>query len=67
MLNDDHAVAQFDKALKHFQESIDIGKMQAGGGLIKHIHGFAGAAAHELFGQLDALGLAARERARKLH
>src|SRR5687767_8365273 len=61
MLDHDYGIASLNKLGQNLQQSLDIGEMKAGGWLIKDVDGLAGSAARQLCGQLDPLGLAARE------
>ena len=66
MLDDDDRVARVDQAVEHLQELLHVGEMEAGGGLVEDVEGAAGGPPRELGGQLDALGLAARQGGRRL-
>jgi hypothetical protein len=44
------------------QQQVNVGKVQAGGGLVQDVQRAAGVALAQLQRQLDALGLAARQR-----
>ena len=58
MFDDDDRVAGIDEFLEHVEELVDICKMKAGGWFVEDVDGFAGRAFGQLFGELDALGLA---------
>ena len=66
VLDDQHRVAGIDKVVQHFEQHLDVGKVQAGGRLVEQIERAAGALLHQLAGQLDPLGLAAGKRGRGL-
>ncbi len=66
MLDDQHRVAGIDEIVQHFQQHLDVGKVQAGRRLVEQIERAAGRSFHQLAGELDALGLAAGERRRGL-
>ena len=59
VLDDQHGAAAVAQPLQNLQQALDVVRVQAGCGLVQHIEGFAGIAAGELRGQLDALRLAA--------
>lgn len=59
MLDDQHTVALGHQTVQHFQQLVDIGNVQPGGGFIQNIQGLAGASAGQLGGQFDPLGFAA--------
>ena len=66
VLDDDDGVAVVDEPVQHLQQLLDIGEVQAGGGLVEDVDGAAGGPLGQLGGQLHALRLAARERRRRL-
>ncbi|EAT07204.1 hypothetical protein SKA58_11960 [Sphingomonas sp. SKA58] len=66
MFDHDNAVALVDQRVEDFEEFADVLEMEAGGGLVQYVEGVAGGAAGEFLGELDALGLAAREGRRLL-
>ena len=45
MLNNNDAVARFDKALQNVQQLVYIGNVQAGSRFVQQVQRFAGAAA----------------------
>ena len=55
MLNDDHRVAGINQPTENFEQLLDIGEVEAGGGLVEDVQRAAGGAAGELAGELDAL------------
>ncbi|MNT06822.1 hypothetical protein D3C72_1415040 [compost metagenome] len=61
MLDDDDGVAVVDQFLKHLQQLAGVLEMQAGRRLVEDVEGLAGGAAGQFLGQLDPLGLAARQ------
>ena len=42
VFDDDDGVASVDEALEHLEEFVDIGEMEAGGGFVEDVDGFAG-------------------------
>ncbi len=62
MLDHDDAVAGRHQTLQHAQQTGGIVQVQSGGGFVQQVERAPGGAPAELFGQLDALGFAARER-----
>ena len=62
VLDHQHGVAGVDQALQHLRAALDVGEVQAGGRLVEDVERAAGGRARQLVRQLDALGLAARER-----
>ena len=66
VLDDDHGVALVDQPLQHLEQLVDVGEVQAGGGLVEDVERLAGGDLAELGGELDALGLAAGQRRRRL-
>ncbi|MNK74930.1 hypothetical protein D3C87_944540 [compost metagenome] len=61
VLDDDDGVAVVDQFLKHLQQLARVLEVQAGCRLIEDVEGLAGGAAGQFLGQLDPLGLAARQ------
>ena len=61
VLDHDDGVAGVAQLVQHLEQQFDVGKVQAGGGLVQDVEGAAGVALGELQRQLDALRLAARE------
>src|SRR5699024_2004572 len=59
VLDDDHRVATLGQPLQNIDQPVNVGDVQAGGGLVQDVEGFAGGAPGQLGGQLDPLGLAA--------
>ncbi len=47
------------QAVEHVQQALDVGEVQAGGGLVQDVDGVAGGHPAQLLGQLDPLRLAA--------
>src|SRR5215470_15148718 len=66
VLDDDHGVAQVYESLQHVEQLAHVLEMQTRGRLVQDVDGAARGAARKLFGQLDALRLAAGERRRRL-
>ncbi len=66
VLDDQHGIARRHEAVQHVQEQLDVGEVQAGGGLVQQVERPSGAFLDQLAGQLDALGLAAGEGGRGL-
>ena len=66
VLDHDHRVAQVDQAVEHVQQLADVVEVQAGGRLVEDVERPPGVGPAKLGGQLDALGLAAGERRRRL-
>ena len=64
VLDHQHRVAGIDEVVQHLEQQLDVGEVQAGGRLVEQIERAAGALLDQFAGQLDALGLAARERGR---
>ena len=52
--------------MQHFQQLLDVGKVQPGRRLVQQIQRAAGGPFSQLAGQLDPLRLAARKRRRRL-
>lgn len=62
VLDQDDGVAGVHEGVKRDQEALDVGEVEAGGGLVKDVDGvLCSLEAAQLGGDLDALGLAARE------
>src|SRR6266481_7532372 len=59
VLDDEHGVAEIDKALQDVEELSNVVEVQAGGGLIENVERAAGLAFGKLASQFDALGFAA--------
>ena len=59
-------VAQVDQAVEHVEQLGQVVEVQAGGRLVEQVERAAGVGARQLGRQLDALGLAAGERRRRL-
>ena len=66
VLDHQHGIAGGHETLQNIEEQLDIGEVQAGGGLVQQVEGPAGALLDQLAGELDALGLAAGEGRRRL-
>jgi hypothetical protein len=62
VLDDDDGVARVAQLVQHLEQQVDVGKVQAGGGLVQDVERAAGVALGQLQRQLDALRLAARQR-----
>jgi hypothetical protein len=62
VLDDDDGVARVAQLVQHLEQQVDVGKVQAGGGLVQDVERAAGVALAQLLRQLHALRLAARER-----
>ena len=61
VLDHHHRVAELHQLLERVQELSHVVEMESGGGLVQQVEGLAGAGTLQLGGELDALGLAARE------
>src|SRR5690606_11564648 len=61
VLDYQHGIPAIGQSLQDLQQSLDVGKVKAGGRLVENVHRLAGRAAGELARELHALGLAARE------
>src|SRR6266851_3611617 len=61
VLDDDHGVACLDQPTKHAEQPPDVLEVQPGGGLVQEVERAPGVGAGQLAGQLDPLGLAARQ------
>ena len=61
VLDDDHRVARVDQAVQLAQQDLDVGRVQSRRRLVQDVQGVVAADALQLRGQLDALGLAARQ------
>ncbi len=59
MLDDHDGVAGVYQLVEYAEEFVYIGEVETGGGLVEDVQGLTGAAAGQLAGELDALGLAA--------
>ncbi len=66
VLDHDHGVAGVDQAVELRHQLLDVGRVQAGGGLVEHVQRVAALRALQLGRQLDALRLAARQLGRRL-
>ena len=66
VLDDDDRVARFDELVEHVEELRDVVEVQARRRLVEDVERAAGGALGQLARELDALGLAARERRRRL-
>ena len=62
MLNNQHGVAAVGQPVQDVEQLVNVGKVQAGGGLVQNIQRAPRAFARQFVGQLDALRLPARER-----
>jgi len=60
VFDDDDGVAQVNEAPEESEQHFNIDKMQPRGGFIEEVEGLSGALARQLFGELHALGFAAR-------
>ena len=61
VLDNKHGVAGVGQALQERDQLLDVGEVQAGGGLVEDIQRLAGRALAELAGELDSLRFAAGE------
>ena len=59
-------VARVAQLVQHLEQQLDVGEVQAGGGLVQDVERAPGVAFGEFERELDALGLAAREGGRAL-
>ncbi|MBR0045065.1 MAG: hypothetical protein IJP56_09535 [Synergistaceae bacterium] len=59
--DDNHAVAAGDEFVEDAEEAFDVVGVEAGGGFVDDVEGFASGAAGEFGGEFDALGFAAGE------
>ena len=59
VLDHQHRIAQFDESVQDVEQTLDVGEVEAGGGLVEQIEGSARTAPGEFLRKLDALGLAA--------
>ena len=66
VLDHEHGVAGRDEPLEHREELADVLEVQTRGGLVEHVQRVAGRPLVQLGAELDALGLAARQRRRRL-
>ena len=66
VLDHQDRVAGVHELLEHLHELANVLEVQARGGLVQDVEGSARLLAVQLLGQLDALGLAARERGCRL-
>ena len=66
VLDHDDRVAGRHQPLEHLQQPLDVGEVQAGGRLVQDVHRPPGRHLAQLGGELDPLGLAARQRRRRL-
>ena len=63
VLDDDHRVAGVDQPVEQAEQLVDVGQVQAGGGLVQHVVG--GLLGH-VDGQLEPLAFAAGQRGQRL-
>ena len=61
MFNHHNGVARIAQLVQHFEEQVNVGVVQAGGGFVQYVQGAAGVALAQLQRQLDALRLAPRQ------
>src|SRR5665811_1910935 len=66
VLNDEHGVAAVNKTVEHAHQHAHVLEMETRRWLVKDIEGSTRIALRQLGGELDALGLSARERRRRL-
>jgi hypothetical protein len=66
VLDHQHRVSRRHQPVQHVQQLAHVVEVQAGRGLVEQVERLAGVALGELARQLDALGLAARQRGRRL-
>ena len=62
VLDHEHGVAGVDQALEHAEEPPHVVEMEPGGGLVEDVEDVVAQPGAQLRGDLEALGLAARER-----
>ena len=68
VLDDHHGVARVHQAVEHLDQHPDVVEVEAGGGLVEDVElpAVALAGLGQLAGDLEPLGLAARQRGRRL-
>jgi hypothetical protein len=66
VLDDDDGVALVDEAVEHLEELLDVGEVEARGRLVEQVDRAPGGTPRQLGRELDALGLAAGQRRRRL-
>ena len=66
VLHHEHGVARLDEPLEHREQLPHVGHVEARRRLVQHVERFSGRAFGQLTRQLHPLGLAARERGRRL-
>ena len=66
VFDDDDGVAGVDEFLQDLEQFVNVGEVEAGRWFVEDVDGLARRAFAQFFGELDALGLAARERGRRL-
>ncbi len=66
VFHDQHRIAGVDKVVQHFEQQLDIRKVQPGSRFVQQVQRPARAAFDQFAGQLDPLGLAAGQRRRRL-
>src|SRR5690606_8343967 len=66
MLDHDDGIAALDELAQEAEQPLDVDEVEARRRLVEQVERAAGGLAGELLGELHALGLAARERGRRL-
>ena len=66
MLDHDHRIALVNEPVEDSQQLADVLEVEAGGRLVEDVDGVTGGSLGQLAGQLDPLGLAARQGGRRL-
>ena len=66
VFDDDDRIAQIDQSAQDGEQFFGVVEVQAGGGLVEDVQGFAGVDPAQFGGQFDALRLAAGKRVRRL-
>ena len=66
MFDHHHRVALVDEPLQDVEQVLDVGEVQARGGLVEDVERASGGHLGELGGELDPLGFTTRERGRRL-
>ncbi len=57
---DQYRIAEIDETVQYFEELMDVGEVEAGGGLVQDVQGLPGGLAGKFRGEFDSLRLAAR-------
>ena len=66
MFNHDHRVALVDKPVENSQQFANVFEVKTGGRFVKDVDGVTSRSLGQLAGQLDSLGLTARQGGRRL-